>query len=62
LRGAFHAGINRSFVVSHSHYGETINLEAMSLGYVPDYNKKELEELEKLVVPLSLDMAGRIHT
>jgi hypothetical protein len=49
-------------VVSRSHYGKTINLEAMSLGYVPDYNEKELEELEKLVVPLSLDLAGRIQT
>jgi hypothetical protein len=49
-------------VVSRSHYGETINLEAMSLGYMPDYNEKELEELEKLVVPLSLDLAGRIQT
>jgi hypothetical protein len=32
----------------------------MSLGYVPGYDKKELEELEKVVVPYSQDLAGRI--
>jgi hypothetical protein len=33
----------------------------MSLGYVVGYNDKELEELEEVVVPLSRDLAGRIH-
>jgi hypothetical protein len=60
-RDAFHAGINRSFAIAHSHYGKTISLEAMSLGYAPGYYKKELEELEEVVVPLSQDLAGRIQ-
>jgi hypothetical protein len=60
-RDAFHAGINRSFAIAHSHYGETISLEAMSLGYVPGCDEKELEELEEAVVPLSRDLLGRIQ-
>jgi hypothetical protein len=52
-RDAFLAGINRSFAIARSHYGETISLEAMSLGYMPGYDEKELKELEKAVVPLS---------
>jgi hypothetical protein len=48
-RDAFHVGINRSFMIARSHYGETISIEA----YVPGYNEKELEELEEAVVPLS---------
>jgi hypothetical protein len=52
-RDAFQAGIIRSFTITPSHYGETISLEAMSLRDAPGYNEKELEELEKAVVPLS---------
>jgi hypothetical protein len=33
----------------------------MRLGYAPGYDEKELEELEKVVVPLSQDLAGRIQ-
>jgi hypothetical protein len=44
-----------------SHYGETISLEAMSLGYAPSYDERELEELERSVVPLSQDLAGRLQ-
>jgi hypothetical protein len=60
-RDALHAGINHSFAISHSHYGETISLEAMSLGYAPGYDEKELEELEEAVIPLSRDLAVRIQ-
>jgi hypothetical protein len=60
-RDAFHAGINHSFAIAHSHFGETISLEAMSLGYAPGYDKKELEELEEVVIPLSRDLEGRIQ-
>jgi hypothetical protein len=33
----------------------------MSLGYTLGYDEKELEELEKAVVPLSQDLAGKIQ-
>jgi hypothetical protein len=48
-RDAFHAGINRSFMITRSHYGETFSLEANA----PGYDEKELEELVEAVVPLS---------
>jgi hypothetical protein len=32
----------------------------MSLGYAFGYDEKEIEELEKVVVPLSKDLVGRI--
>jgi hypothetical protein len=57
-RDAFHAGINRSFTIAHSHYGETISLKAMSLGYAPGYDEKELK---KVVVPLSQGLVGKIQ-
>jgi hypothetical protein len=41
-RDAFHAGINRSFAIARSHYGETISLEAMSLGSASGYDEREL--------------------
>ena len=40
-------------MISHSHYGDSINLEAMSHGYVPGYEVHELEEMETAVAPLS---------
>jgi hypothetical protein len=52
-RDAFHAGINQSFMITRSHYGETISLQAMSLGYAPGYDEKELDKLEKAMVPCS---------
>jgi hypothetical protein len=48
-------------MITHPHYGQTISLEAMSLGYTLGYDEKELEELEKAVVPLSQDLAGKIQ-
>jgi hypothetical protein len=33
----------------------------MSLRYALSYDERELEELEKAVVPLSQDLAGRIQ-
>jgi hypothetical protein len=39
---------------------ETINLEAMSQGYVPSYIDEDLEKMEDDVAPLSRDLANRI--
>ena len=36
-RNAFRARVNQSFVFAHSHYGDIIDLEAMSHGNVPGY-------------------------
>ena len=40
-------------MIAHSHYGGSINLEAMSQGYALGYEVHELEEMETAVAPLS---------
>ena len=52
-RNVLHAGVNQSFMIAHSHYGDSIDLEAMSHGYAPGYEVHEQEEMETVVAPLS---------
>ena len=52
-RNALHAGVNESFVISRSHYGDSIDLDMMSHGFAPGYEVHELEEMEAAVAPLS---------
>ena len=52
-RNALYAGVNQSFTIARSHYGDNINLETMSHGYTPSYEVHELEEMEAAVAPLS---------
>jgi hypothetical protein len=52
-RSAFQAGIHRLFALAHWHYAETINFEAMSLGYAPGFEVDELEKIEYDVASLS---------
>ena len=52
-RNTLHAGINQSFAIAHSDYGDNIDLEMMSLGFAPGYEGHELEEMEAAVAPLS---------
>ena len=40
-------------MIACSHYGDNIDLEAMSHGYAPGYEVHELEEMETTVAPLS---------
>ena len=61
-RNALRAGVNQSFVIAHSHYGDSIDLEAMSHGFAPGYGAHELEEMETAVAPLSWDLADRIES
>ena len=54
LRGMpFTPRVNQSFVIAHSHYGDSIDLETMSHGFTPSYEVHELEEMEVAVAPLS---------
>ena len=50
-RNALRAGVNQSFAIARSHYGDNIDLEAMSHGYAPDYKVHELEEIEMVMAP-----------
>ena len=52
-RNALCAGVNQSFAIARSHYGDNIDLEAMSHGYTPSYEARKLEEMETGVAPLS---------
>ena len=52
-RNALRTGVNQSFMIACSHYGDNINLETMNHGFVPSYEVHELEEMEAVVVPLS---------
>jgi hypothetical protein len=59
-RNALYAMVNQSFAIARSHYGDSINLEAMSHNYMPGYEVHELE-METAVAPLSQDLADRIE-
>ena len=52
-RNALRTGVNQFFVIARSHYGDSINLEEMSHGYMPGYEVHELEEMETAVASLS---------
>ena len=56
------AKVNQSFSIARSHYGDSIDLEAMSHGYVSGYEVHELEEMKTAVGPLSQDLADRIES
>jgi hypothetical protein len=51
-RNALCARVNQSFTIAHSHYGNNIDLEAMSHDFAPGYEAHELEEMEAVVAPL----------
>jgi hypothetical protein len=48
------AGVLWSFTIARSHYGDNIDLDTMSLSYMPGYEDKELEEIETAVPPLRM--------
>ena len=52
-RNALRTMVNQSFAIAHSHFGDSIDLEAMSHDYAPGYEVHELEEMETAVAPLS---------
>jgi len=61
-RNALHTGVNQSFMIARSHYGDSIDLETMSLGFTPGCEAHELEEMKTAVAPLSQDLADRIES
>ena len=60
-RNGLHAGVNQSFMIARSHYGDSIDLETMSLGFAPGYTDAKLDEIEAAVSPLSRDLADKIE-
>ena len=59
-RDALRFGIHRSFVIAHSHY-ENIDLASMSQGFALGYSEVKLEDIEKEVAPLALDLFSKIE-
>ena len=57
---AFHARITQAFAVARSHYAESIDLETMSLGFMPGYKASELDEIEMVVTPIARNLANRV--
>jgi hypothetical protein len=55
-----HLGVQRSFVIVHSHY-ENIDLQVMSQGFTPSYDDAELNQIEEEVVPLAQVFAANLE-
>ena len=60
VENAFHAKITQAFAVGRSHYDQEINLEAMSLGFMPGYENSELDEIENAVTPIARNLVDRL--
>ena len=60
-RNALHARVNQSFTIARSHYGDSIDLETMSLSFAPGYTDAKLDEIEMAMAPLSRDLADKIE-
>ena len=52
-REALRSRITQAFAIAHPHYVDSIDLETMSLGFVPGYEASELDEIEKVVAPIA---------
>ena len=48
-------------MIARSHYGDNIDLEAMSHVYTLGCEVHELEEMETVMAPLSQDLVDRIE-
>ena len=51
-RNVLRVRVNQDFVIARSHYGDSVDLETMSHGFMPGYEVHELEEMEAAVAPL----------
>ena len=60
-RDALRTRVHQSFRIARSHYGDSIDLETMSLGFAPGYTDAELDEIEAAVAPLSWDLVDKIE-
>jgi len=60
-RDAFRTEVHQSFVIAHSHYRDSIDMETTSLGFTPGYTNTELDEIEAVMASLSWDLANKIE-
>ena len=48
-------------MIARSYYGDSIDLEMISIGFTPGYTNAELDEIEAAVAPLSWDLADKME-
>ena len=60
-REALHSRITQAFIIAHSHYADSIDLETMSLGFAPGYEASELDDIEKAVAPLARNLVDKVE-
>ena len=60
-REALRSEITQAFTIAHSHYADSIDLETMSLGFVPGYEASELDEIEKAVAPIAWNLVDKVE-
>jgi len=60
-REALCSGITQAFTIVCSHYADSIDLETMSLGFVPSYEAFELDEIETAVAPITRNLADKVE-
>ena len=53
--------ITQAFAIVRSHYDESIDLEAISIGYAPDYEASKLDEIEATVAPLAETLVNKVE-
>jgi len=60
-REALCSGITEAFAIACSHYVDSIDLETMSLGFMPSYEAFEPDEIEKEVAPIARKLANKVE-
>ena len=60
-REALRSRIDQAFAIARSHYADSIDLETMSLGFVPGYEASELDEIEKAVAPVARNLVDKVE-
>ena len=53
--------ITQAFAIARSHYADNIDLETMSLGFAPSYKASKLDEIEKVVAPITWNLANKVE-
>ena len=53
--------ISQVFAIARSHYTNSIDLETMSLGFMPGYEASKLDEIEKVVAPIVQNLADKVE-
>ena len=58
---ALRSGITQAFAIAYSHYVDSIDLEIMSLGFMPGDEASELDEIEAAMAPLAQNLVNRVE-